>query len=926
MDTLELEVVEIATNAEVIVEIDSTLSEVSVDVQNSGIIEIQPDTYVLTSDGMYTGTLTGSIPKWLIDAMQKLLTTGTGNVTDTIQGLRDMISLLEVGVNQNKTSILTANESFNALETSVVSRLNANEAAIYDVYTTKVDTTSATAIAAQVVSSTFGGNADAYIANIARSYTDAGSATATAIEQLYAAYNDISVSITSLDEVSVKQAEVYSQPEDPSLDSLITLKVGDYWIDTDHPTRQGYQWNGTSWDLASADAISKAIIWSANSSKFITDPDGNITGWAMSDSSTTESAFTIYAENFKITDGTTGYTPFRISNGIVHIGEVDTSTPQITSIGEYSSAPVATAVNQVYKNTTDGNTYLWNGTSWVLWLESGASGTDVNIVFKVSSSNTVSPTITGNSALPSGWSDGIGQAYSTTSSSTPYLWYAKGTGVSGVWTWGIPTLNTATNIAELKLYKLNDTTMSTAGSYNFGTATLSGYESGWTMSVPTLVNNGDKIYVTTAVVTGAKDSVVVPSWSTPVVYAQRTDGTAGATGVRGAVSVFKTFTSTPTTTDLNNAIYAVVTDGIVRNGDNVTYTISGVSGGTKQAYYMNGWTTNVQLYVHGDAVISGTLAADKIQAGLLTGHRGEFRSTTGTVQSTVTGIGLTSVVDVATTTASIGLASRGKYYGIAGECTTNSGEGSSAGVIGWGDTYGTIGVFGTSSNQIGVYGRSGTHAIKGYSTDASGQWGLITYQKCYAAGGFSPFTGSHIVYSKDTELSVGDIVVSDDAWCINIDQTLVHVSRSNTPVNKKVIGVVSSKQQDVLANIRNNLELCDFVENDYGGINIIGIKEIYKPYIDRLVNESYIEVETNSVGEGGINVCSFNGDIENGDYITSSVIVGKGIKQDDDILHNYTVAKALENVYWDTEVIGTNGCFEYMGYKCKMIACTYHCG
>lgn len=616
MDTLELEVVEIATNAEAIVEIDSTLPEVTVDTTKSISVEVQPDTYVLTSDGMYTGTLTGSIPKWLIDAMQNLLTTGTGNVTDTIQRLRDMISLLEVGVNQNKTSILTTDLSFNALETSVVSRLNGNEAAIYDLYATKVDTTSATAIAASVISSTFGGNADAYIANIARSYTDAGSATATAIEQLYAAYNDISVSITSLDEVSVKQAEVYSQPEDPSLDSLITLKVGDYWIDTDHPTRQGYQWSGTSWNVVGDDAVSRAVVWSANSSKLITDPDGNITGWVMSDSSTTESAFTIYAENFKITDGTTGYTPFRISNGTVRIGEVDTSTPQITSIGSYASAPVATAVNQVYKNTTDGNTYLWNGTSWVLWLESGASGTDVNIIFKVSSSNTVAPTITGNSALPSGWSDGIGQAYSTTSSSTPYLWYAKGTGVSGVWTWGVPTLNTATNIAELKLYKLNGTTMSTAGSYNFSTATLSGYETGWTTSVPALVNNGDKVYTTTAVVTGAKDSVVTPSWSTPVVYAQRTDGATGATGaagVRGAVSVFKTFTSTPTTTDLNNAIYAVVTDGVVRNGDNVTYTIN--TSGTKQAYYMNGWVTNVQLYVHGDAVVAGTLAADRITAG-----------------------------------------------------------------------------------------------------------------------------------------------------------------------------------------------------------------------------------------------------------------------------------------------------------------------
>ncbi len=39
-------------------------------------------------------------------------------------------------------------------------------------------------------------------------------------------------------------------------------------------------------------------------------------------------------------------------------------------------------------------------------------------------------------------------------------------------------------------------------------------------------------------------------------------------------------------------------------------------------------------------------------------------------------------------------------------------------------------------------------------------------------------------------------------------------------------------------------------------------------------------------------VCSSNGNIENGDYITSSDYLRYGEKQDDDLLHNYTVAKA----------------------------------
>ena len=47
----------------------------------------------------------------------------------------------------------------------------------------------------------------------------------------------------------------------------------------------------------------------------------------------------------------------------------------------------------------------------------------------------------------------------------------------------------------------------------------------------------------------------------------------------------------------------------------------------------------------------------------------------------------------------------------------------------------------------------------------------------------------------------------------------------------------------------------------------------------------------NSVGEGAMWVCNRTGNLESGDYITTSSLAGYGQKQEDDILHNFTVAK-----------------------------------
>ena len=88
----------------------------------------------------------------------------------------------------------------------------------------------------------------------------------------------------------------------------------------------------------------------------------------------------------------------------------------------------------------------------------------------------------------------------------------------------------------------------------------------------------------------------------------------------------------------------------------------------------------------------------------------------------------------------------------------------------------------------------------------------------------------------------------------------------------------------------------------------------------------------NSVGEGGIWVCNSNGNIENGDYITSSDYLGYGEKQDDDILHNYTVAKSTiscdfeldSNLYncFEIDDLDVNG----NNLRVAFISVTYHCG
>lgn len=82
----------------------------------------------------------------------------------------------------------------------------------------------------------------------------------------------------------------------------------------------------------------------------------------------------------------------------------------------------------------------------------------------------------------------------------------------------------------------------------------------------------------------------------------------------------------------------------------------------------------------------------------------------------------------------------------------------------------------------------------------------------------------------------------------------------------------------------------------------------------------------NSIGEGAICVSNTNGNIENGDYLQSSELLGYAEKQDDDLLHNYTIGKATMDCEFELDNPNYQ-CHEIEGGgRVAFIACVYHCG
>jgi len=105
-------------------------------------------------------------------------------------------------------------------------------------------------------------------------------------------------------------------------------------------------------------------------------------------------------------------------------------------------------------------------------------------------------------------------------------------------------------------------------------------------------------------------------------------------------------------------------------------------------------------------------------------------------------------------------------------------------------------------------------------------------------------------------------------FTFTINEALPLVSLSTKVMDKSCFGVISSSEDP-----ENRVDR-------------------YGTYVAQFPKEKGdTRIYINSVGEGGIWVVNTNGHLESGDYITTSNVAGYGMRQDDDILHNYSVAK-----------------------------------
>jgi hypothetical protein len=202
-------------------------------------------------------------------------------------------------------------------------------------------------------------------------------------------------------------------------------------------------------------------------------------------------------------------------------------------------------------------------------------------------------------------------------------------------------------------------------------------------------------------------------------------------------------------------------------------------------------------------------------------------------------------------------------------------------------------------NDVGVKG------ISVHNIGVEGSGGIFDF---YASGGggtnYGPFTGGHEVKLAENfpkDIKAGMIVSvtgkthikknKDGIVCIS--STLPVVQLSSLAGDKAVFGAFVSEYQ---------------LPSDH--------------WYQAQDGERFAIV--NALGEGRVWVCSMNGNIEAGDYITTSYLPGYGQRQNDDLLHSYTLGKATETVNWDL----VNDTIEFNGqtYKIYLIAVVYTSG
>jgi len=183
------------------------------------------------------------------------------------------------------------------------------------------------------------------------------------------------------------------------------------------------------------------------------------------------------------------------------------------------------------------------------------------------------------------------------------------------------------------------------------------------------------------------------------------------------------------------------------------------------------------------------------------------------------------------------------------------------------------------------------------SINSENTWITRSAISATAAGGYTNFTGIHHCKASSNYLYdnkyIGRIVSSTKKYSsINSVYGDDNIKRNLDKKEWDCLPIVelSSKQND-----KNVFGIITKIEDNHSKQ-----REYQTGYMIHYYDKELFDrrLHIAGVGEGGIWVCDYNGGnsnnsiIESGDYITSSLIPGFGMKQHDDLQHNYTVAKA----------------------------------
>ena len=198
------------------------------------------------------------------------------------------------------------------------------------------------------------------------------------------------------------------------------------------------------------------------------------------------------------------------------------------------------------------------------------------------------------------------------------------------------------------------------------------------------------------------------------------------------------------------------------------------------------------------------------------------------------------------------------------------------------------------------------------------------------------FTGKHRSQPTDNTLQnysssiddfIGKIVVATDGYmnkymesgsaAITINDAWTNISLANTYKDKRVYGVINGINRKRRIDL-NKVDEEQSPSSSYHPSVVTGSDG--KPVYDEWIG-------INSIGEGAVWVCNISGSLESGDLITTSAVSGYGVKQEDDLFHNYTLGKmTMDCNFSGSGYVTGSVTHNSVTYKTAFVGCTYHCG